>query len=98
MIIYLTMKDIQNKVWNFCESNNLNEHLKERLLNLLGNMDKHSKNIITLSEHGSNPDKYSEELRSEFGELLFGIINSANTLNVDLHEALEQSLSKKSKK
>ena len=92
------MKDLQNKVWKFCEDNHLNEHVRERLLNLLGNLDKHSKNIITLSEHGFNPDKYSDELKSEFGELLFSIINSANTLNVDLHEALEQAMKKKGKK
>lgn len=92
------MKDLQNKVWKFCEDNKLNEHVKERLLNLLGNLEKHSKNIITLSEHGVNPNKYSEELRLEFGELLFSVINSANTLNVDLHEALESTLKIKGKK
>ncbi|MEK6918756.1 MAG: hypothetical protein AABW73_01825 [Nanoarchaeota archaeon] len=92
------MRDIQNRVWKFCEDYKLNEHPKERLINLLSNFDKHSMSIIILSEHGANPDKYSDEIKSEFGELLLGLINSANTLNVDLHEALDLVLKKKSKK
>lgn len=91
------MNDLQNKIWLFCEDNNLNEHIKERLMNLLGNLDKHSRSIIALSDHGNNPDKYKEELKVEFGELLFEIINVANTLNIDINEALELVMNKKGK-
>ncbi len=92
------MKDIQNKVWKFCEKYKLNEHIRERFVNLVSNLDKHGNNIMKLSDHGREPLKYKEELKLEVGQLFFDIINLSNTLNIDLNEALETILAKYEKK
>ncbi len=92
------MKDIQNKVWKFCEKHKLNEHIRERFVNLVSNLDKHGNSIMKLSDHGKEPLRYKEELKSEVGQLFFDIINLSNTLNIDLNEALETIFSKYEKK
>jgi uncharacterized protein YabN with tetrapyrrole methylase and pyrophosphatase domain len=89
------MRDIQNRVWKFCEVNKLNSHISERFVNLAVNLEKRSRNVLKLSANGKDSLRYKDELKLEVGELFFDIINISNTLNIDLNEALESVLDKK---
>ena len=51
-----------------------------------------------MTDYGRKPFAYREEIKSEIGDLLFSLIALANSLDVDLEDALEIVLEKYEKR
>jgi NTP pyrophosphatase (non-canonical NTP hydrolase) len=50
--------------------------------------------MLKMSNYGRKPVEYSEELKLELGDVLFSLMTIANTLNIDLDDALRKVLDK----
>jgi len=88
------MKKIQSKIEIFCNENNLNSNAEIRLLDLVSEVGEVSKEILKASDYGKRDYKVNESLVLEFGDLFFSLVTLANSLQIDLEEALGKVLLK----
>ena len=88
------MKKIQSRIEIFCNENNLNSNAEIRLLDLVSEVGEVSKEILKASDYGKRDYKVNESLVLEIGDLFFSLITLANSLQIDLEEALEKVLLK----
>ena len=88
------MKNIQNKIENFCNENNLNSDAEVRLLDLVSEVGEVSKEILKASDYGRSEYQVNENLELEIGDLFFSLITLANSLQIDLEKALSKVLDK----
>ncbi|MCK4997256.1 MazG-like family protein [Candidatus Pacearchaeota archaeon] len=92
------MKEIQEKIKNFCKDNDMESPIEHRVLDLMSELGEVSKEVLKMSNYGREPAKYREELKSELGDVLYSLITVANTFDVDLEDALNQVLEKYKKR
>jgi NTP pyrophosphatase (non-canonical NTP hydrolase) len=88
------MKEIQQKVKEFCQKNNLEMSPENRILDTLSELGELSKEILRSTNYGREERKDLEELKTELGDVFYCIINLANELNINLEEALDLILEK----
>jgi NTP pyrophosphatase (non-canonical NTP hydrolase) len=88
------MKNIQTKIENFCIENNLTGKAEVRLLDLVSEIGEVSKEILKSSDYGKREYEVNESLELEVGDLFFSLVTLANSLQIDLEEALEKVLMK----
>ncbi len=88
------MLEIQNKVKEFCEQNNLTGNAETRLLDTVSELGEVAKEILKSTSYGKQPFKKSEKLEEELGDLFFSLLTFANEVGVDLNEALQNVLEK----
>ncbi len=94
LLILIEMKNIQNKIENFCNENNLNSDAEVRLLDLVSEVGEVSKEILKVSDYGRSEYQVNENLELEIGDLFFSLITLANSLQIDLEKALSKVLDK----
>ena len=92
------MKELQQKVNKFVTSNNMTSPIEIRALDLVTEVGEVSKEIIKMTNYGTKPLEFREEVRMELGDVLFSLIALSNNLNVDLEEALNAVLDKYNKR
>ncbi len=63
-------------------------------LDIQSELGEVAKEILKMTDYGRKPFIYREEVKPEIGGLLFSLIALANSLDVDLEEALEIVLEK----
>ncbi len=83
------MKKIQEKIKKFCEENNLKSSPESRILDTMSELGEVAKEILKINDYGKKPIKSNLELKKELGDLLYSLITLANSLDIDLDEALE---------
>ncbi len=91
---YFVMKELQERIKAFCLENNLESPMEYRVLDAMSELGEVAKEILKMSSYGREPLKFREEVKAELGDLLFSVITIANSLNVDLKEALDLVLEK----
>lgn len=92
------MKEIQKRVREFCKKNNISNSPEHRLLDTVSELGEVAKEILKASDYGTKEFKHRDEIKSEVGDLLFSLIVLANSLNIDLDDALNIVLKKYEKR
>ncbi|MBU1137225.1 MazG-like family protein [Patescibacteria group bacterium] len=92
------MKEIQEKIKQFCQENNMESPVEHRVLDTVSELGEVAKEILKMSNYGRKPIEYRAELKSELGDVLYSLITIANTFNIDLEDALKQVLEKYKKR
>lgn len=92
------MKDIQKRVREFCEKNNLELSPEHRLLDVFSELGEVAKEILKMTDYGRKPMEFREEIKSELGDALYSLITVANSFDIDLEQALEMVLKKYEKR
>ena len=88
------MKEIQEKIKQFCKENNLESSAEHRVLDTMSELGEVAKEILKMSNYGKKPIEYKEELKHELGDVFYSLITLANTFDIDLEDALKQVLEK----
>lgn len=92
------MKQVQKRIKEFCEINRLSNDPQVRMLDIVSEVGEVSKEILKMSDYGAKKPEFREEIRGELGDLLFSLMTLANSLDIDLEEALEIVLKKYEKR
>ncbi|MCD6575714.1 MAG: MazG-like family protein [Nanoarchaeota archaeon] len=90
--------EIQEKVREFVEENNLECSPEHRALDLVSEIGEVAKEILKTTDYGTKEREYRKELEDEMGDVLFSLIALANTFNIDLEKALNKALDKYQKR
>ena len=88
------MKDIQDKVNDMIKKYDLESSTEIRFIDLVSELGELGKEILKGNDYGKKDFCHTENLESEFGDVFFSLICVANSLNVDLKEALDVVLKK----
>ena len=85
---------IKKKVDDFCKQNNLSNSPEFRFLDLVSEVGELSKEILKSSDYGKKKIQLTENMKSEFGDILFSLITTANAFDVNLETELNSVLEK----
>ena|SRR3989338_9859670 len=92
------MKELQNKIKEFCEKHNMESPPEHRVLDTMSELGEVAKEILKMSNYGRKPfeptEELKQELKSELGDLLYSLITIANSFDINLEEALNLVLQK----
>ena len=72
------MKEIQNKVKEFCERYGLECPTEVRVLDLVSELGELAKEIIKSTNYGRKQFEFRDEIKTELGDVLFSLIMLAN--------------------
>lgn len=97
-VIKMDLKEIQNKTKDFCVKNDLETSLEFRVLDLVSEVGELSKEVLKVSNYGKDKIKLTENMKSEFGDVFFSLIASANCLGVDLEKSFNSVIEKYNKR
>jgi len=92
------MKNLQQKVKEFCKKSNLDSPIEHKLLDTMSELGEVAKEILKMTNYGRKPMEFREELKSELGDVLYSLITVANHFDIDLEEALQMILEKYKKR
>jgi len=90
------MRDLeyQRKVAEFVEAHRLEISVPSRVLDLVAEVGELAKEVLINTEYGRTPFQHSERWQEELGDVFFALVCLANSTDVHLEEALEQTLSR----
>ncbi len=88
------MKKLQQEIKQFCEENGLISPPEHRVLDLVSEVGEVAKEVLKMTDYGRQLSQPREEVKSEIGDVLYVLITVANTLDVDLEDALKEVLEK----
>jgi len=92
------MKEIQAKIKSFCIEYDMESPVEVRMLDTISELGEVAKEILKMNDYGTRPAKYRMEFKSEMGDLLFSVVTMANSMDIDLSEALDEALEKYKKR
>ncbi len=92
------MRDLQEKVKNFCEKHGLQSPPEHLLLDTFSELGEVAKEILKMFNYGRDEFQFREEVKGELGDVLYSLITVANSLDVDLEDELEKVLEKYKKR
>ena len=88
------MKGIQKEIRDFNTKYNLGGSIETRLIDLSSEVGELGKEVLEGTNYGEKEFSRTDNLESEFGDVLFSLISAANCAGVDLDVALEKVLKK----
>ena len=94
----MEVSDLQNKVTNFVNKNNLEIQVENRFLDLISEVGELSKEVLEGSNYGKRKFSNTKKWDDEFGDVLFSLIAIANKTEVDFEVALDRALNKYQKR
>ena len=92
------MKEIQQKIKEFCKKYDLESPPEHRVLDTMSELGEVAKEVLKMTDYGRKQPEYREEMKSELGDLLYSTITLANSFDIDLEEALNLALQKYEKR
>lgn len=87
----------QKKVAEFIEENDLDGTTEFRVLDLVSEVGEIAKDATKTAEYGLEPGNVSVK-KDEIGDALFSLIAVAESLDIDVSEALDEALEKYEKR
>jgi len=90
----MEISDMQSKVSDFVEENQLEIEVEIRLLDLMSELGELSKESLKSSDYGKTKFKNTDEWVNELGDVLFSLICIANNTEINLEIALNKALNK----
>ena len=94
----MDLKNLQAKVKEFVNKNNLDSPTEFRVLDLVSETGEVAKEILKMTNYGNSDLKINEDVKLELGDVLYSLIVVSNKLNVDLDESLQLVLQKYEKR
>ncbi|MFA8343632.1 MAG: MazG-like family protein [Rhodothermaceae bacterium] len=88
----------QKEIKKFCADNNMETEIEFRVLDLVSEAGELSKEILKSSNYGKSKIELTPNMESEFGDVLFSLMASANCMNINLEKALNAVLKKYKKR
>ena len=88
------MQNLQQQVKDFCQRRQLDAPLEFRMLDLISELGETAKEILKMSDYGRRKFQIRPEFSGELGDVFFSLIIVANLCNIDLEEALHQTVTK----
>lgn len=85
--------NLQRKVSDFIDENQLEAAPGFRLLDLVSEIGEIAKDATKSSDYGLSPEEL-EVKKDEIGDAMFSLVAVADKLGIDAEEALEESLEK----
>ncbi len=92
------MNNNQEKVKKFIKQNNLRTEIEIRILDLFSEIGELAKEVLVGTSYGKQRFVTTDEITEEIGDAYFSLIEVANTLRIDMDDALTASLSKYEKR
>lgn len=92
------MKQTQQKVKAFCQKHNLVSPPEYSTLDTMSELGEVAKELLKMTDYGRRPMQFREEIKTELGDVLYSLITLANSLDVDVEEALDTALEKYEKR
>lgn len=107
------MKKIQQRVKKFCQKNDLNSSVEDCLLDLMSELGEVAKEILKTTNYGrkanssgfrnynrqpSQAKKNYRRIKTELGDVFYSLVTVANSLEINLEEALDIALEKYQKR
>ena len=89
------MHDFQKIIAQFCADHHLDTGVEHRLLDVMSELGELAKELLKATNYGkkSFEDK-TPEMELELGDCLFSLICLANSLDINLSEALNKIMAK----
>ena len=94
VMLGMTLSEMQERIADFCKKHHLNSSPEHRALDAVSELGEVAKEILRMTDYGRKPFAYRAEVKSELGDLLFSLVALANSLHVNLDEALAMVLRK----
>ena len=88
------MNNIQEKVDELIKKYNLESSIEIRFIDLISELGELGKEILKGNDYGKKDFCNTENIESEIGDTFFSLICVANSLNIDLQNALDNVLNK----
>lgn len=88
------MEDAQKTIRDFNAKYNLAGSIETRFIDLSSEIGELGKEILEGTNYGEKEFSRTDNLESEFGDVLFSLISAANCAGVDLNAAMEKVLNK----
>ncbi|MFC6726066.1 MazG-like family protein [Halobium palmae] len=85
--------DAQTRVREFCEEHDVEGRPEFQLLDLASEVGELAKDACESTDWGASPDEI-DVADDEFGDVLFSLVTVAESLDVDLDDALDEALAK----
>ena len=92
------MEETQRRIKGFCEKHNMSTSPEHMVLDAMSELGEVAKEVLKMTDYGTKPAEPREELKSELGDLLFALMTIANSLDIDMQEALDLVLEKYEKR
>lgn len=88
------MKNTQEKIRDFNVKYDLGGSIETRFIDLSSEVGELGKEILEGTNYGEKEFSRTDNLESEFGDVLFSLISAANCVGINLDVALEKVLNK----
>jgi NTP pyrophosphatase (non-canonical NTP hydrolase) len=94
----MTIQELQKKIKQFSKENNLDSSPEYKILDTVSELGEVAKEILKMTNYGKNKAEFRDEIKSELGDLLYSVTTIANSLDVNLEEAVKSVLAKYEKR
>ena len=88
------MKDVQKEIKDFTIKYNLGGSVEIRFIDLTSEVGELGKEILKGTDYGEKKFEHTDNLESEFGDVLFSLVSVANSVGINLESALGGVLKK----
>ncbi len=88
----------QQQVSAFLKENHLTCPTQSRALDLVSEVGEVAKEILKMTNYGTKEPEPRAEIKDELGDVYFSLLALAESVNVNLEEALQLALEKYSKR
>ena len=89
------MIDLQKKIKDFCQENDLNCNIQSRILDIISELGELSKEILKSTQYGKIHSRVvSDNIMTEIGDVYFSLICLTNQLEVDAESAINMAIDK----
>lgn len=90
----MTIRELQKKIREFSKEHHLDSNPEYKILDTVSELGEVAKEMLKMTDYGKKDREFRNEVKSELGDLLYSVITIANSLDVDLEEAVESALKK----
>lgn len=94
----MTIQELQEKIREFSRENNLDSAPEYKIIDTMSELGEVAKEMLKMTDYGKNQMKFREDIKLELGDLLYSVITIANSLDVDLEEAMHNAMIKYEKR
>ena len=90
----MTIGELQKTIGSFSREHGLDSAPEYRILDLISEIGEVAKEMLKMTGYGKRPARFREEMRMELGDALYSLVTVANSLDIDLEDALKKVLAK----
>jgi NTP pyrophosphatase (non-canonical NTP hydrolase) len=94
----MTIQELQNRIREFSKAHNLDSAPEYKILDTVSELGEVAKEMLKMTDYGKKKIEFREEMQSELGDLLYSVVTIANSLDVDLEQAVNSVLAKYEKR